>query len=150
MTFVLRPYIGADPLSFDMDSFAVAAVLGPPQAVKINRLGERAENRRGVGIRYSAADGKVAEIGLVPSESLVFEGHDLLHNPDPVGVLMTFDPVPLESVGFLVFLELGVTLTGFHDDDVSQQAATIFRRGRWDDVRSRMVPFVRQTPAPRE
>jgi hypothetical protein len=35
-------------------------------------------------------------------------------------------------LGFLVFTRLGVTTTGYHDDDESQRALTIFPRGTWD------------------
>lgn len=49
--------------------------------------------------------------------------------PDPNPVLLALDPEPLEFVGFWFFLALGVTTTGYHDDDPSQRAVTVFVRG---------------------
>jgi hypothetical protein len=36
---------------------------------------------------------------------------------------------PLESLGFLVFLRLGFTTTGYHDDDESQRTLVLFKEG---------------------
>ena len=47
----------------------------------------------------------------------------------------------MEYVGFIVFLGLGLTLTGFHDGNDSQRAVTAFARGRWDHLRSKLRPF---------
>ena len=43
--------------------------------------------------------------------------------------------------GFIVLLNLGITLTGFHDDDIYQRAVTVFARGRWDGQLSDLKPF---------
>ena len=139
--YTLLPYVGASPVLFGMDAAAIAALLGAPAVVHTNMLGERDESRGGVGIRYSVADSGVVEVAFVPGEVLFFEERNLLEHPDPVAVLSRSDPTPFEFLGFLVFFGLGVTVTGFHDDDPAQRAVTVFRRGRWDDYRPQMTPY---------
>ncbi len=55
--------------------------------------------------------------------------------------IMTADPNPMHYLGFIVFLKVGITLTGFHDEDISQRALTLFERGAWDHRISKMQPF---------
>ncbi|EIJ45150.1 hypothetical protein GWL_45900 [Herbaspirillum sp. GW103] len=55
--------------------------------------------------------------------------------------MVNLDGNPYESVGFIVLLNLGITLTGFHDDDIYQRAVTVFTRGRWDDLLQKLKPF---------
>ncbi|WP_137173105.1 hypothetical protein [Massilia sp. HP4] len=38
-------------------------------------------------------------------------------------------------------IQLGITLTGFHDNDIDQKAITVFERGRWSDLISELKPF---------
>ena len=54
---------------------------------------------------------------------------------EPISVikrLFLLDSSAATYLGFLVFLELGISLTGFHDDDEDQKAFTAFERGSWD------------------
>ena len=51
---------------------------------------------------------------------------------DPNPKLLVIDCEPKESLGFLVFRMIGLTTTGYHDDDPSQYAITVFPRGAWD------------------
>ncbi len=45
--------------------------------------------------------------------------------------------------GSIVFLNLGISLTGFTDDDNSTRAITAFANGVWDDIIPSMKPFSR-------
>ena len=139
--FELLPYRGASPIHFNMCVADVEATLGPPDNVSENSLGERDEARGSIGIRYSSDDGYVAEIALMSDSSLFFKGKDLLADPPPLAFLLQCDPQPLEFLGFLVFLKLGITTTGFHDNDAAQKALTIFRQGRWNDYADHFVPY---------
>lgn len=58
------------------------------------------------------------------------------HQPDPNLSFLALDPEPLEIVGFWIFQELGVTTTGYHDDDRSQLAVTVFERENWAELLS--------------
>jgi hypothetical protein len=55
--------------------------------------------------------------------------------------LAAADPDPTEMVGLLVFLKLGIALTGFHDGRESDLAVTVFEPGRWDEHLSKMKPY---------
>jgi hypothetical protein len=78
----------------------------------------------------------MAEAGFVPQDVILsFLGTrlwDLDQILDPMPVLLQHDPAPVEFYGFIIFTKIGVTCTGFHDDDRSQRAITVFRRGLWD------------------
>lgn len=141
--FVLTPYKGAEPIAFGMTPSDVASILGPPEDVGRNDLGERSETRNGISIRYSQEGEKVVEIGFVPGTRLLFDGRSLLDENDLIDVLIEHDPIPYEFVGFLIFFGLGITVTGFHDEDESQKAITVFREGRWDEYRQEAVPWQR-------
>lgn len=140
-TFTLRPYIGADPVTFEMTVKDVAKVLGPAKQVRTTDLDERDEVRGKVSVRYSSSDGKAIELAFLPGATLLFQSHDLFTEEHIVDFLIQHDTQPFECLGFLIFLKLGITLTGFHDQAESQRAITVFRRGRWDELREEMTPF---------
>jgi len=83
----------------------------------------------------------VVEVGFRPrTVHLKFRGTDVWtsdEQKDPLWQLLRQDPQPVEFRGFLVFKALGVTVTGYHDDDESQRAITCFVRGRWDELLAR-------------
>ena len=141
--FQVLPYVGAGPVTFGMTPEQVAALLGAPRRVQKNVLGERDESREGVRVCYSGS-GHVVEIGLAPPTTASYKGADLFGIDDPIALLLKDDPEPFESVGFLVFLQLGLTATGLHDDDQAQKAVTVFAPGRWDSARERLRPWKRE------
>jgi hypothetical protein len=125
-----------------MSAGDVARVLGPPKRVATNYLGEREDQWDGVFVRY-AGDGGVIDLSLRPTEELLFHGADLLSDADPVPVLLRTDPHPVEWVGYVISLALGVSLTGHHDDDHSRRAITVFAPGRFDGYRDQFTPMTR-------
>ena len=54
---------------------------------------------------------------------------------------MSDDPLPLEGMGIVVFLTLGVAITGFVGTDASDDAVTVFAEGRWDGLRDQLKPL---------
>jgi hypothetical protein len=140
--FTLLPYVGADPISFDMTPEDISKLLGTPSRIVTNFLGEQDEERGKISIRYSKLDGKVVEVAFLPGTTLLFQGHSLFEEKDLVDFLMKHDMHPVEFLGFLVFFELGIATGGFHDQDDSQKAITVFRKGRWDEFRNKATPFV--------
>jgi len=141
MEFSIHPYEGASPITFEMTAAAVEALLGPPDVVRLNELGERDELRGKISVRYSSVDNKVVEIAFVPGVAVSLHGCSLFEAQDLVDFLLNLDPYPLEFVGFLIFLRLGITVTGFHDQDEAQKAITVFREGRWDEFRREAQVF---------
>jgi len=138
--YILVPYVGAIPITFAMVPADVEKEVGPPDDVGTNNLTEREERRGPLVIRYSKIDGKVVEIALLPAANIVFQGRNLFRTDNLVNFLSQYDR-PFEFVGFVVFLALGITVTGVHDNDESQKAITVFRSGRWDEFRNELVPL---------
>jgi hypothetical protein len=48
---------------------------------------------------------------------------------------------PYEDVGYIIFYKLGIAVTGFHDNDESQKAITIFEEGYWDDSKETAIMY---------
>lgn len=142
MHFSAEPYCGALPIKFGMAPEDVAMELGKPTRVTTNWLGELDQSWGSVSVRYSKEQGVAVEIALLPSTKLLFGDIDLFRCDNPIGILMQHDSIPYESLGFIVFMELGMTITGFHDRDDAQRAITMFQRGRWDAQKPRMKPYV--------
>jgi hypothetical protein len=132
-TFDIQPYVGALPVRFGMSRPDVRALFSQPPRT----LGQQQDDYFG-RVRVAYESEAVVELGFAPGDfHLQFSGREIWtpsSQSDPLPLLLRHDSQPLESHGFLIFRELGVTVTGYHDDDVSQRAITCFVRGRWDQV----------------
>jgi hypothetical protein len=137
MRFDIQPYVGALPIRFGMARPEVHNLLGPPHRnVPIwNGSGTSDHYRQEhFNVGYDNA-GMVKHVGFAPAGvELLIQGQviwTLTDQPDPNPILLALDPDPVESVGFWVFLRIGVTSTGYHDNDRSQRAVTVFPRDTW-------------------
>jgi hypothetical protein len=54
---------------------------------------------------------------------------------------MELDPEPYLFVGFIIFLKLGITLIGFHDDDIYNKALVVFNHNEYEEYIHAMKPF---------
>ncbi len=133
ITFDIQPYAGALPVRFGMSHSEVRALIPLTPKVVGHQQDDYFDKVR-VGYEHDA----VVELGFAPGDCcLRFSGHWLWtpqQQPDPLPYLLCLDSKPLESYGFLVFRELGITVTGYHDDDKNQRAISCFVRGRWDKI----------------
>jgi len=141
MKFKIRPFVGVGNAEFGMTPLEIEAVLGPSISVKTTNRGEREEIRENIAVRYG--DRGVIEFAFLPEADLGIDDFDLFGAPDPVGVLLGYDPSPKECFGFLIFLKIGVAITGYHDGDESQRAITTFQPGRWDSMAEHFAEFLR-------
>ncbi|MEO8362647.1 MAG: hypothetical protein ABI672_21660 [Vicinamibacteria bacterium] len=139
--FDIRSYEGVGPVWFGMTPDQVHAAIGEPIRQARNRRDEADESWGVVSVRYDGKERTVVEVGLVPPARVFLEETELFSAQDPMRLLMVNDPAPMEYLGFIVFFHLGVTLSGFHDRDPSQEALTAFAPGRWDHLRSAMRPY---------
>ncbi len=55
--------------------------------------------------------------------------------------LLTFDGEAYESYGFVFFPKLSLSLTGFHDGDLSQKAITVAPPKAWNSFIKGAKPF---------
>jgi len=129
--FDIYPYVGALPVRF-----GAARDDMPHYVSSTAKPGKKNEDWFGsVRVAYSD-EGKVVELGFGPHDvALSFLGISLWSGDrieDPMPLLLSHDSDPFEFYGFIVFEKIGVTCTGFHDDDRGQRAITVYRRGLWD------------------
>lgn len=122
-----------------MSASAVHSALGEPLRQVRNFLGEREELWDGLKVCYSASEGTVTEVQVSPPRQALLDGNDLLRSNDPIGILMRYDADPLQSAGIVVFLSVGIAVTGFEDrTDTSDRAVGVFAPGRWDSALPRL------------
>jgi hypothetical protein len=141
-TFEIISYVGAKPLLFGMTQDEVGKIIVEnPRAQRFNDSGEFNVQYASFSIRYSVADSRLVEIGFSDSAKVLFGPIDVFQDPSAFSNLVRQDSCPYECFGFIVLLDLGVTLTGFHDNDPSQLSITAFIRGRWDFMKPRFRKF---------
>jgi hypothetical protein len=136
-TFEIVSYVGPKPLLFGMTQNEAQCTVGPPLKTSVNNLGERNSQYESFSIRYSPQSGALVEVGFSSDANVTIHGVELFRHPEAFPTLLQEDSCPFEYFGFVILLDLGITLTGFHDHDVSQRAITAFTRGRWDLLKSK-------------
>jgi hypothetical protein len=131
--FEIRPFEGVGPLSFGFTADDVAFAVGPPLRRLKNWKGNYEEYRHGFKSCYDH-HGHLVEVVLFPPSSAILAGRDLFALQDPVSELRKLDEHPYQSMGISVFLQLGVSVTGFETTEDSEKAIGAFARGRWDAI----------------
>lgn len=133
---VIAPYVGVGRVRFGMTPDQVSAAWGSPESTSKTGLGGRVDFYGDLNVGYS--------LGAMPAVNHVGGGRSLvqveiatvkLFVEEPIAAikrLFLLDASASTYLGFLVFLELGISLTGFHDDDENQKAFIAFARGSWD------------------
>lgn len=141
MIFELKPYKRIGSIFFGMTPSETESMLGRPDRVSKNRRSELEYHYRFATVRFSADEGKVVEVGFSRDSKVIVCGVQVFTDPSAFDVICEADGAPYEYMGFIVCLSLGVTLTGFHDNDESQKAITVFAQGRWDHLIPKMKRF---------
>lgn len=144
----IQSYVGVGKLHFGLSQVEIAQLIGTPTSQKTGFSGELTEYRRENGLltTYDKNTHKLIEIGFSKNILELEYANKKLFNEPPFTIfseLAKLDGNPYESLGFIVLLNLGMTLTGFHDEDVNQRAVTVFARGRWDDFLHELKPFIK-------
>jgi hypothetical protein len=140
-SFEIISYVGPKPLLFGMTERQVEAVVGPPQTIRTNGQGEPDASYESFSIRYSKKDRTLVEIGFLKTARVKILGINPFTQENGFRDLVRQDSCPYEYVGFIILLDLGITLTGFHDNDPDQLAITAFVPGRHDDSKSNFKRF---------
>ena len=145
--FEILSHVGAGPLRFGMTRKQLEDVLSPPDKTKRTTFrNETQEFRRDNGLQtvYSAAEDTLVEISFYGNQSVAFEAMDVFQTPgtEVIRRLSEADGKPLETVGILVFLNLGIAMTGFlQEDEPGQKSISVFAKGRWDSEIEDLKPF---------
>jgi hypothetical protein len=145
--WLIHPYVGVGAAKLGMTQGQVAAILGPPDDADVDsETDEIREERKAAALQavFSADEGQLVELGFSPPiAELELDGVRLFSVPPDQALrhVIQRDPDPRIIHGFIVFLSLGITMTGFHNNDEAQKAVTIFAKGRWDSVKPKLKPF---------
>lgn len=138
----IAPNIGVDDITFGMTEADVQSRLGLCSSSGKNSSGEVYQDWQQFSVRYALDGSGVVEIAINKGVPLSIEGR-AIRRDNILDELFRLDPSPVECLGFLLFLEIGVATTGYHDLDPEQESVSVFRRGRWESLREYFEPFSR-------
>ena len=141
--FKIESYIGALPVRFGMQADEVLAILGEPEKKSTNFRKETTYDYDWVNVGFDKSN-SAAHVGFVPGANVEYDGLPLF-SQDAFHQLLRLDADAKEVLGFIVLLNLGIAFTGFHDNDNSQKAVSVFVKGAYDDLRHKMKEFVLNT-----
>ncbi|CAG0936463.1 hypothetical protein TFLX_05338 [Thermoflexales bacterium] len=142
MRFDIVSYLSVGPIRFGINQEELAVLMGRPGWIGKDWLGETDYQYPDFSVRFAKEDHSLVEVGFSPSAKLFFEGIDIFNEHESLTKLLRRDGYPLEFMGFIILLEIGITLTGFHDSDESQKAVTVFAKGRWDELKPSLKPYL--------
>jgi hypothetical protein len=144
----IHPYLGVNDISFGMTRADVSRRLGAPTSTRKSRSTAEITDRwrdNTVQLTFESLDGPLVEIGLYPGVGdVVIRDLSLfsLSAEKALSALVEMDGDPMLYLGVIVFFNLGLSATGFIEDDAGQKSVTAFVRGRWDDMRAKLEPFI--------
>jgi len=142
--FEILSHVGVGPLRFGMTPAEVAAQLGAPEISRRNMLKKLSESRGWIATMYEKDTDRLTEVGFSRFfENLTYSGLNIFKDPGQAVLkrLCDEDGKPYQTLGFIVLLNLGVTLTGFHDGNEDQKACTVFAKGTWGIEKDELKPF---------
>lgn len=146
MVFEIYPKKGAGVINFGMKKDEVNNLLGVSDDYIIDNNHRLIEFRSDMNISYTVdPDGRVFHIGFSKGMNFVtFDSVNIFHdNPDVViKKLIEYDNCPYLSLGMVFFMKLGITLTGFHDDDSDQKSLVVFNHSEYEQYIDDMELFI--------
>ena len=144
--FEIMPYSGCGNIKFGMTRQEVEQSIG-----HIDRVVKTAD---GVTELYnftldlvaqvSTDDDHLIEIGFGRrAKNVTFGGIRFFEEPprEVLASLCLIDPTVVSGFGAIVFPALGLSFTGFQDEQDDAKAMTSFEKGQWDDLIPSMKPF---------
>ena len=134
------PYKSVGPIAFGMTVAEIHAAIGQPFLTDTSYIGDTVLRYKNLNAVVSAAG--LVEVGLLPEMPTFLMGISIFSSPSAFFDLCRRDGAPQECLGFVVLLNLGITMTGFHDGDEAQKAVTVFALGRWDSMAPDMQPLL--------
>jgi len=129
--FEILPRLGLGPLRLGLSPAEAADLLGAP--VSSNTRGPKETRFFANDIAIAFQDGRGFRISVGRrAKGITFQGHDVFVEP-PQDILRVFlRAAPAwEEVGMLVFPDLWLIVSGFHDDDPDQKAIGIESFADW-------------------
>jgi len=139
MDWAVKPLVGIGDITFGMPPNDVLREMGvSPSRTKNSSNKERInfDDNLERNITFSFQDGILCELG-VAKENRFASIYGMPVFSDPLRTLEKLKrkvSFVYEMLGFLIFDEIGITLTGFHDGAIEDQAVTAYASGRWNKI----------------
>lgn len=144
MILEIEPYVGAAPFIFGLPESFVESRLGPPlyRTKPPHVPGTEEIDYRGLSFAFNR-NGKLMQMVFNDrfDGKVMFNGIDLLDDPDALGKLLALDGDAHLWVGFVMLMGLGMSLGGYHEFEEGGRTVSIFERGRYDAKIPRFTPF---------
>ena len=138
----IEPYKSFGPLKFGQSSKDDCVhFLGEPMKISKNRVGIEEFHYDSFIIRFDRLTSTVRECTLLPRTTATIGDIDITWDQNFLRQACERDGSPRDSYGFIVLKNLGVAVTGIHDEDESQLAITAFSESDIDEMLARSVPF---------
>lgn len=117
-------------------------LLGHPVRQTVNREGRKEFVYHQFIVRCDAQTDLVRECTLLPRADATIDGIKVTWDLDFLRRICDRDGSPIETYGFIVCHNLGIAVTGIHDNDESQLAITVFSKGEFDSLLGQSVPYL--------
>jgi hypothetical protein len=139
--FSIQSHEGALPLRFGMTEAGIISVLGAPQKKNKNWKGTLCLYYPFLTIGLGGAGNTADHFGFTKGAAVSYQDISFFSDLSAWKRLQDQDKEIVECVGFLVFLGLGIALSGFHDDYQDELAVVAFARGGYDKLRGHFKPW---------
>jgi hypothetical protein len=139
MDWTVKPLVGIGDITFGMRPNDVLNQMEvSPSRAKSSNNRERLSFDKNFeqNITFLFQDGILCELGI-GRENLFASIYGMPVFSDPQRTLEELKRKVSsvhEMLGFLIFDEIGITLTGVHDGAIEDQAITAYAPGRWDKI----------------
>ena len=138
MIFNIEPYAAVGPLRFGMTRVDTQQAIGNiDQAADLLEGIVRIHSPSNDLLAQVSADDKLIEVGFGRRATNVTLGSiNFFTQPkaDVIKALCKLDSSAVFGYGSIVFPALGISLTGFQNEDDDDKAITAFAKGVWDDI----------------
>jgi hypothetical protein len=145
--YTIHSFVGVGNLKFGMSRTQVHNELGLPIRSRKDRSSSNITDfwiDNGLQLAFSSPEGQLREISLYSNISGVELANFKIFEPpsrETFGKLCELDGDPRVIVGIVVFLRLGITATGFLNEDGDDRSVTAFAPGVWQVNDPKLVPF---------
>ena len=109
--FKIEPYVGVGKINFGMSKAEIKTLIGNPVIETIGFLGFTEFQYKKFTIRFNKK-GMVNEISFLSDVLVMINDIDIFNNPNSIKELTRLEK-PLNTLGFKVFFNFGIAVTGF-------------------------------------
>jgi hypothetical protein len=154
MDFNIEPYKSVGPLIFGMSRQDVEKTLKHIDRVIVSADGvtELYNHAFDIVVQVATDTNKMIEVGFGRRAKNVTLGKIQCFQQPPrlaLSEFCTVDSKALHGLGTILFPNLGISCSGFLNEDDNDQALTAFAQGVWDNMIPKLRPFIlQQSEAP--